>query len=67
MYLHLDKNNVRYKLIETKQAIDYLGDAGYQNTDKYYYKLENNEIKEELESFIQTLEMYRNHDMQSTI
>ena len=67
VYLHLDKNNVQYKLIETAQAIDYLGEEGYQDTDKHYHKLENNEVKEELESFIQTLEIYKNHDMQSTI
>ena len=67
VYLHLVKNNVRYKLIETEQAIDYLDNEGYQNTDKYYYKLENGEVKKELELFIQTLEIYKNHDMQSTI
>ena len=67
VYLHLKKNNVSFKLIETEQAIDYLGNEGYQDTDKHYYKLENSEIKEELEPFIQTLEIYKNHDMQSTI
>ena len=67
VYLHLDKNSVQYQLIETKQAIDYIGLTGYQNTDYQYYKLENAQAKEELESFIQTLEIYKNHDMQSTI
>ena len=67
IYLHLDKTGVQYKLIETEQAIDYLGFKGYQNTDKHYCKLENLHAKDELESFIQTLEIYKNHDMQSTI
>jgi hypothetical protein len=67
VYLYLNKNNIKHKLIETTQAIDYLGDIGFQNTDKHYHRLENFEVKEELESFIKTLEMYKNHDMQSTI
>ena len=67
VYLHLEKNNVPFKLIETKQAIDYLGPFGFQGTDKHYHNLENAQAKEELEPFIQTLEIYKNHDMQSTI
>jgi hypothetical protein len=67
VYLYLNKNNIEHKLIETTQAIDYLGDIGFQNTDKHYHRLENNQVKEELESFIKTLEMYKNHDMQSTV
>ena len=67
VYLHLVKNNVQYKIIETQQAIDYLGPFGFQGTDKHYYNLQNAQAKEELESFIQTLEIYKNHDMQSTI
>jgi hypothetical protein len=67
IYLHLDKTGVQFKLIETEQAIDYLGPIGYQDTDKHYCNLENSHAKDELESFIQTLEIYKNHDMQSTI
>ena len=55
------------KITTVQQAIDYIGPTGYQNTDYQYYKLENAQAKEELESFIQTLEIYKNHDMQSTI
>ena len=67
IYLHLDKTGVQYKLIETEQAIDYLGPIGYQDTDRHYSHLENSHAKDELESFIQTLEIYKNHDMQSAI
>lgn len=67
IYLHLDKTGVQCKLIETEQAIDYLGPFGYQDTDKHYCNFQNAQAKEELESFIQTLEIYKNHDMQSTI
>ena len=67
IYLHLKKNNVSFKLIETEQAIDYLGPFGFQGTDNHYHSFENAQAKEELESFIQTLEIYKNHDMQSTI
>ena len=63
VYLHLDKTGVQYKLIETEQAIDYLGSTGYQDTDRHYSHLENSHAKDELESFIQTLEIYKNHDM----
>lgn len=55
------------RLIETGDAIRFLGDIGFQGTDEYYKHFDNINVKHELEKFVRTLEMYKNYDLQSTI
>ena len=60
-YSTLDKTYAKSKnniLMETGDAIKFLGNVGYQGTDQYYEHFRDLNMKLELEKFVKTLKMY---------